>query len=407
MTAFLLYIARSGLYLGLFYAFFLLVMRKTTFFRLNRVLLLAGSYLCLLLPALRLRTVSVAAASGWGTVAGADPAPPALQPGFPWPRVLLALYLAGTVTTLVLYLVSAGKMGRLIRKGETLEKDGCRLVLLEGNIPSFSWGRKVVISREDFEQNPAIFTHELMHVKCRHTLDLLLLLPVQLVFWWNPLVWITREELRLLHEYEADEGVLREGVDAAHYQLLLVRKAAGEQRFILASEFQHAQLKKRIRMMLKSGSSRWLRWSYLALVPVLAGVMFVCNPARAVNVPPTEISEGVETGEGEWVQAPVTLVLFRRMPSFNGGDAREFPRWVNDRLQDFRQGLRNPVEGSVLVQFSVGADGEVRDVQVVSGLRKDLDEAAARAVSASPRWEPAISNEGRPAPVSFSVSVAF
>ena len=224
MTAFLLYIARSGLYLGLFYAFFLLVMRKTTFFRLNRVLLLAGSYLCLLLPALRLRTVSVAAASGWGTVAGADPAPPALQPGFPWPHVLLALYLAGTVTTLVLYLVSAGKMGRLIRKGETLEKDGCRLVLLEGNIPSFSWGRKVVISREDFEQNPAIFTHELMHVKCRHTLDLLLLLPVQLVFWWNPLVWITREELRLLHEYEAEMG-------AGHQQ----RGQAGPGKFLCFS----------------------------------------------------------------------------------------------------------------------------------------------------------------------------
>ena len=56
MTQFLLYIARVGLYLGLFYAFYLLVMRRTTFFRLNRVLLLAGSYLCLLLPFIRLRT---------------------------------------------------------------------------------------------------------------------------------------------------------------------------------------------------------------------------------------------------------------------------------------------------------------------------------------------------------------
>ena len=61
MTPFLLYIARAGLYLAVFFAFYLLVMRRTTFFRLNRALLLAGSYLCLILPFIRLRTASEAA----------------------------------------------------------------------------------------------------------------------------------------------------------------------------------------------------------------------------------------------------------------------------------------------------------------------------------------------------------
>ena len=399
MTPPLLYIARGGLYLGLFYAFFLLVMRKTTFFRLNRTLLLAGSYLCLLLPALRLRSASAAAVSGLTVLGiGAEPVETAAPSGFPWPYVVLALYAAGALTTLVLYLVSVGKMARLIRKGQALEQDGCRLVLLEGNVPSFSCGRTVVISREDLENNPAIFTHELMHVRCRHTLDLLLLLPIQLIFWWNPLVWITREELRLLHEYEADEGVLRKGIDAAHYQLLLVRKAAGEQRFILASEFQHAQLKKRIKMMLRPASSGTLRWSYLTLLPVLAGVMFVCNPAKAAGPEaPDEREESPYTC--------VSIVGYYSMPSFNGGGADEFIRWVDGQLQDLKQ--RVSAEGSVLVQFTVGADGAVGNVQVVGGLRKDLDDAAVRAVSASPRWTPALSNEGEPVPVDCAVSVTF
>ena len=406
MTAFLLYIARGGLYLGLFYVFFLLVMRRTTFFRLNRTLLLAGSYLCLLLPVFRLRTASAAAASDLTVLAtGINPVDAAVSSGFPWPYVLLALYVAGALVTLVLYLASTWKMGRLIRKGEPQKRDGCRLVLLEEDIPSFSWGRTVVICRKDLEENPAILTHERMHVRCRHTLDLLLLLPIQLLFWWNPLVWVIREELQLLHEFEADEGVLREGVEAARYQLLLVRKAAGEQRFILASQFQHAQLKNRIEMMLKPGSSRWLRWSYLALIPVLAGLMFVCNPAKAITAPAKEIPQEADPGENEWGSSPVTWVLFSRMPSFNGGSPDRFTRWVDSQLQELKQ--RVSVEGSVLVQFTVGADGAVRNVQVMDGLREDLDEAVVRAVSASPKWIPALSNEGEPVPVDCAVSVTF
>ena len=64
MTALLLYIARSGLYLGVFYAFYLLVMRRTTFFRLNRFVLLAGSVACALLPLLRVRTAPETAITG-------------------------------------------------------------------------------------------------------------------------------------------------------------------------------------------------------------------------------------------------------------------------------------------------------------------------------------------------------
>ena len=100
MSAFLLYIVRGGFYLGLFYAFFLLVMRRTKFYRLNRILLLVGSYLCLLLPAFRMRTVQTAAVSvqDLAVIAtGAEPAElaeSAAASAFPWNAVLLALYAA-------------------------------------------------------------------------------------------------------------------------------------------------------------------------------------------------------------------------------------------------------------------------------------------------------------------------
>ncbi len=397
MTPFLLYIARGGLYIGLFYAFYLLVMRRTTFFRLNRVLLLVESYLCLLLPFIRIRPTNVVVVDPVWVFGWASPdkglADKAFQSTFPWKEILLAIYILGAIATLTLYLVSICKMRRLIRKGEHTKRDGFRLVLLEENIPSFSWGRTVVISLKDLKENLAIFTHELMHVKCRHSLDLIFFLPIQLLFWWNPLVWIAREELRLLHEYEADERVIQNGVEAAQYQLLLVRKAVGEHRFSMASGFQHAKLKSRIDMMLKPASSRWIRWSYLAILPVLAAFMLACNPA-------------MESDEIEPDPELIPFKLAECKPTFDGGDANEFSKWVNSRLVYPKTAKAEGVQGRVTLQFTVGTDGVVRDVVVLKGVRKDLDAEALRVVSASPKWEPGMQH-GREVPVTYVFPVIF
>ena len=413
MTSFLLYIARAGLYLGLFYAFYLLVMRRTTFFRLNRALLLCGSYLCLLLPLFRLRTVATAdIASGLSMVAaGAEAAEQAAQAGFPWKGCLLALYAAGALATLTLYALSAWRIRRMMHRGESSRRDGFRLILLDEDVPSFSWGRKVVMSRKDLAENPAILTHEMMHVHCRHSVDLLLFFPLQLLFWWNPLVWITREELRLLHEYEADEGVIQKGIDATGYQLLLVRKAVGEHRFSLASGFQHARLKSRIEMMLKPGSSGWMRWSYVALVPVLGCFMFICNPVKAVTLQVAtgtfteDIAEAPVSAPEQTVTPRPTRIQtksFENLPSFYGGASSDFAQWVNSQLKS-----PGDVEGRVLVQFTVETDGTVGNVKVLKGLREDVDNAVLQVVSSSPKWDPGTDADGFPVPVHFSVPIVF
>jgi len=408
MTAFLLNMARAGLYLALFYSFYLLVMRRTTFFRLNRFLLLAGSYLCLLLPLVRLRTVeAVASASDLTMVAVGEEAGGVVTSAHSvWPMLL---YVAGCLVTLALFGVSAWKMHRLIQRGEKTECEGCRLVLLDEDIASFSWRNMVVMSRKDLLENPAILTHERMHIAHRHSRDLLLFLPLQILFWWNPLMWITREELRLLHEYEADESVIQNGIDATQYQLLLVRKAVGEQRFTLASGFQHAKLKNRIEMMLKPSSSGWMRWSYLALIPVLAAFMFACNSPRKTEAAAPETSEpapatAVDKAAQEQEALPFQLIEVK--PRFNGGDAAEFSKWVNSQLVYPEKAKQAGIQGRVAIQFTVGADGAVRDAKVLRGVSEDLDAEAVRVVSSSPRWEPGM-QDGKAVPVSFTFPVVY
>ena len=417
MTPFLLYIGRSSLYLALFYAFFLLVMRRTTFFRLNRILLLAGTLVCFLLPMLRLRTVEVPfLMAGPLTEAASEPAltagPSAASP-FPY---LELLYAIGFLAVLGWTAVAMVRMYRTIGKGAvTRLDDGTKLVLVDGDIPSFSWGRTIVMSRKDSEQNPVILQHEKAHIQKKHTLDILLFTVVTLVHWFNPLVWITLSELKLLHEYEADDAVLNHGIDATQYQLLLVRKAVGDKRFTLANGFQHAKLKNRIDMMLKTPSSGWKRLSWLAILPFLAGTMFLCNPVRAKvvssdlpEIQPETIAELSETTPA--TPDTTKAIPFSQLevkPTFQGGEAgTSFSKWVNENLKYPQAAKDAGVQGRVTLQFIVYPDGSVRDTKVLRGAHPDLDAEALRVVSSSPDWTPGYV-KGEPVKVTYTFPVIF
>ena len=411
MTATLLYIARASLYLAIFYAFFLLVMRRTSFFRFNRIALLLGTVACHLLPLLRLRTVLLpeTVSIQVGELEMMDVAEAASAP-FPW---IPLLYAAGAASVLVLSALSLARTRRIIRSGSQEPCDGCRLTLVDRDIPSFSWGRSVVMSRADYEKYPAILGHELQHIRAHHSLDILLMTAVNAVHWFNPLAWMARAELKLLHEYEADEGLIRKGIDATSYQLLLVRKAVGEQRFSLANGFNHAKLKQRITMMHKKQTPARVRFAYVAVLPVLAATMFVCNPARARiissdNATLTEapVNEPVTINQNPPAGDSVPFASIEQKPTFNGGDAGAFSKWVNANLKYPAEAKADGIQGRVMVSFKICEDGVVRDVKVLRGVHELLDAEAVRVISASPKWEPGLV-DGKPVNVTFSFPIVF
>jgi TonB family protein len=258
------------------------------------------------------------------------------------------------------------------------------------------------MSRSDYEKYPAILAHELQHIRCRHSLDVLLMTAVSALHWFNPLVWIARAELKLLHEYEADESLIRQGIDVTSYQLLLVRKAVGEQRFSLANGFNHAKLKQRITMMQHKPTSGWMRLAYVALLPFLAGTMFLCNPARAEIRPATP-------GETAVIQdddPPVPYSQIEKKPTFQGEDASTFGRWVAQHLNYPEKAKADGLQGRVMVGFEISKDGSVRNVRVLRGVHETLDAEAVRVISSSPKWEPG-EQGGKPVKVSYTFPVIF
>ena len=203
-----------------------------------------------------------------------------------------------------------------------------------------------------------------------------------------------------------------------------MRKAVGEQRFTLASGFQHAKLKNRITMMLKPTSSGWMRYAYLAMIPTLAALMYACNPSKN-TAEPTSVPAETQVQAEQVVQAAVQNVapavsaaemnkdaesvrfsLVDKKPRFNGGDANEFSKWVNSQLTYPAQAKADGVQGRVTLQFTVGADGVLRDVRVLRGVREDLDSEAVRVISASPKWTPG-EQDGKPVAVTYAYPVIY
>ncbi len=422
------YIVTSGLLLSVFYAFFMLLMRKTTFFTFNRFSLMAGSLLCLALPLIHwdfsgtavsnvIPTLTlpqaVVSAEG-GTLNAADK-------GISWLGVVSGIYFLGAFVVLIMNILSVIQTSRMIASGEHIQKEGFKVTIVDAPVASFSFLGHIVISREDFTATPVILTHEMSHVRKHHSVDVLLFSVVTVLHWFNPLVWLARAELKMLHEYEADESVINQGVNAADYQLLLVRKAVGEHRFRLANGFNHTKLSNRITMMMSEKTNGWIRLSYVACVPLLACMLCFCTSNKqtpemtertedALDAEPQDINEVVAIGFTDSTTAeedePVPFRSAEVKPMFQGGDANNFSKWINERLiypQDAKDAGK---QGRVVLQFTVNKVGRMENIRVLRGCYQSLDEEALRVVKASPEWKPGMM-DGKAVSVTYTFPIVF
>ena len=421
MNTFLLYLIKSSVLLAVFDAFFLLVMRQSGHFRFNRIVLLAGSALCLLLPLLPIRLTSPTIYSTWIAPTMIGPSEPTAAAevqatggadGISWQVIVLMIYTLGATVALGQYLRSYGSMFRLLRRSPGEKRQGYTLHLVKSEMPSFSWMRHVVINQDDLTRYPAILTHEQAHVRCRHSLDLLLSSILTVFQWFNPLVWICRSELKLLHEYEADDFVINQGIDATQYQLLLVKKAVGEKRFLLANGFNHAQLKNRITMMQTTRKAAWKKLSLLLLIPLLAATTLLLAECTSKDtdepVKPTaaEAAEPITKAVPADDSEAVPFALMEVKPQFDGGNANNFALWVNQHLQYPAEAKKQKLQGRVTLQFTVEKDGSVTGVKVLRGVNPILDDEAVKVVSQSPKWTPGYI-DGEPARVIYNFPVVF
>lgn len=393
MGTFLVYILKSSLCLALFYLFYRLLLSKETFHRFNRIALLGVMLISCLLPLVRV-TVDRATVVNTSVMLVEEDMlmyPWEMQTvvqeeaAFPWREWLVAVYLLGIFFFLLRNLWSLVRMLYLIRHSRCRQmENGICLVIHQAGFAPFSWMKYIVISQTDLDENGTdILIHEEAHIRNRHSLDLLLVELCIWLQWFNPAAWLLKQELQNVHEYEADEAVLRQGIDAKRYQMLLIKKAVGARLYSIANSFNHSSLKKRITMMLKEKSSPQARAKYIYILPLAAlSVMAFARP---------EVSDA----SAVLTKAKVTdlwTIPQEKTPEvkaqFPGGENKFF-RFIYQNFKYPTLALEAGKQGRVACLVTIGQDGNVNDVEITTSVDPALDAEVIRVMKKMPKWEPA------------------
>ena len=291
MTEFLIYQGKTAIALAVFYLFYRLLLSKETFHRFNRIVLLGTAALSFALPlcVITIRKVvtlpyTPVAEEPTETVIEMAAAVTETASAPVWPAIICGVFVLGALTVLSMAVISIFKVKAIINSGEhqTLES-GETLVITNDDTAPFSWMKYIVISREDYESGYShILTHEKAHIALRHSWDLLFVDMITALQWFNPAIWMLKSDLRALHEFEADDAVLRSGANIKEYQYLLIRKAVSKSGYSVANSFNHSTLKARITMMLNKKSSRMSVWKALYVIP-LVGISLAATAETKVD----------------------------------------------------------------------------------------------------------------------------
>ena len=291
MTEFLIYQGKAAIALAVFYMFYRLLLSKETFHRFNRIVLLSTAALSFVLPlcVITFKEVVVVPAmtasseTFVGEVAGTAAMVPEVSEPI-WSVILCSLFALGALAVLIHVVISIIGIRRMIRSGNSQAlESGETLIITETDTAPFSWMKYIVISREDYESGYSqILTHEKAHIALRHSWDILFVDMITALQWFNPAIWMLKADLRALHEFEADDAVLRSGANIKEYQYLLIRKAVSKSGYSVANSFNHSTLKARITMMLNKKSSRMSVWKALYVIP-LVGISLAATAETKVD----------------------------------------------------------------------------------------------------------------------------
>lgn len=288
MSDLFLYTIKSAFVLALLYVPYTLLLRKEDFFRFNRITLLGILVLTLMLPLCNVSSLSLDAQPVVHTAQRTmieigipiaqmmdDEAvePVVKKSSVSWFDMISYAYLLGMLVVFTVRVLQFARMGLVIRGGSLWrqQEDGVTIYCHADNVAPFSWLNNIVISKEDYDNNGReIILHEKGHIRCLHSADIIMLTFVQMLQWWNPLAYMLGMSLRDVHEYEADNYVLCQGITLRDYQNLLIKKAVGSSSYTFANNFNHSLIKKRITMMCKKNSNPWMRGKVLVAIPLVA-----------------------------------------------------------------------------------------------------------------------------------------
>jgi beta-lactamase regulating signal transducer with metallopeptidase domain/outer membrane biosynthesis protein TonB len=273
------YLLEANLYLCVFYAGYCLFLNKETHYTLNRVYLLLSCVVSFVLPLMQIgwlkpveaatKTVVIIPQTGYQTTVQKL----TVQPTLTIHDILIYAYVLGIIVLTTILFIRLYQLAKLTKTTKTLVDDKYKLINIEGSNTAFSFFNYLFIGTKT-EANNIIIRHELVHIRQKHSADIVFLELIKIINWFNPLIYLLQISLKTIHEYIADEQTAAQESDALSYSSFLVSNAYGLNGSPLAhSFFNYNLLKKRIIMLNQKRSGKLARLKYLVAVPISAGLL--------------------------------------------------------------------------------------------------------------------------------------
>jgi len=436
---FLAYSLLASTLLIVVWAVYKCVLANTGCFRFNRILLLSCITLAFVFPIFILNSFWVADIMennieiAFNPVEIAYIANTVSEQITPIWDYIVTLFLIGVIVMILYFLVSLIRLALFILKGEHIKQDDCRIILHRHNsVAPFAWCGYIMMPRRDwYEFGQMIVCHEKAHIECRHWIDLLFMQAAIIITWYCPAIWLLRNELHTLHEYEADSRVLASGVKREEYQMFLIKKTVGSRFATISNCLNHSSLKKRITMMLSSKPTGKARVRAFVMVPAMAlaliglatpAVSAVINEVSAATpvedlrykiseksdstIRVTERNSDVVVTEKEDAADAVPFIKTETAPNFPGGKDKLIA-FINENISFPENAYTNgSLDMDAVVQLTIAKDGVVKDAHIVKSSGKTLDAEVLRVARMLPKFHPGL-NGGLPAESSYTLAFNY
>ncbi|WP_454803537.1 TonB family protein [Mucilaginibacter phyllosphaerae] len=424
------YLLLVNIYLTLFFAFYSVLLRRETFFQLNRIYLVGTAILSFFIPLIQSEWVKGLFITqkvqytlyGSNAIGITDIAPIKDNP-ITIGQVLLIMYTCGVIFLAARLMLQLILLRRIIKD--------------PAPSASYSFFNKIKVT-DGIDGKEVIENHELVHARQFHSADVLIIEAVMIINWFNPVVYLYRFAIKHVHEYIADRHTLKAGANKAAYAMLLLSQTFDAPAHHLVNPFfNHSLLKKRIMMLQKNKSARIKLFKYGLSAPLFI-LMLVLSSATISN---SKAVDAIHDKASQVFDAPAKAILadttykttvitynpktdklpatdtvpdqnnnqvfnaVEQVPSFPGGQ-QAFNKYLAKNIKYPADAKKNKVEGRSVISFIVEKDGSLSDLKVVRALGSGTDEEAIRVLKASPKWKPGVQN-GRKVRVQYALPVNF
>ncbi|HTD39207.1 MAG TPA: M56 family metallopeptidase [Mucilaginibacter sp.] len=391
------YIILANIFLVVLLGFYMIFLKKETFFQLNRAYLLCALLLSLILPAIHTgwaERISVAQQIKYSIVA--EPITIfANQSGsashFTFLQAISWLYITGIIVFGIHLFI------RLLAVK--------RIILASDNASSYSFFKKIYLADSN-TSNGLIGVHENIHANQWHSADILLMEIVVIFNWFNPAVYFFRKELKNVHEFIADEGALKYAGNKKEYALLLLSQTFETPINNLVNPFFNQKLlKQRIMMIQKNKSQKSALLKYLLSAPLFALMLILSSATIGPTIkdkegipPKTAITQPQQKSDK-------VFTVVEQAPSFPGG-LDKFYSFLGANIKYPVKAKENKVEGKVFLSFVIEEDGSLSNMKILRDIGYGCGKEAVRVMKLSPKWIPGVQN-GKKVRVQYNLPITF